>query len=262
MSSANLMAMVTEVAGTDPPPLSELLTVLGRFPVAGLAWWHDDWHAYRCCPYPHLHEGLDMFAAGGTPVVAAADGTLTEKGANPISGNAVEVLDAQGTSYFYAHLSGYAANLEVGQHVSVGQVLGYVGNTGDAAGGPTHLHFQVQPHGIPVPPMPYVDRWLATAEAQAQTILALQHITVPASLQAAWQAQAQQLAAGAQDPTVTQEGDTQPSASPATPARLLLGTDPKVAGGAMMAFAAAAFLLLLLAPTIGRSRRGAQPPGP
>ena len=254
MSSASLLATLSELAGTDPPPLSSILAVVGPFPVAGLSWWHDDWHAYRCCPYPHLHEGLDMFAAGGTPVVSAADGTLVEKGSNPVSGLAVEVQDAQGTRYFYAHLSGYAANLQLGQRVFVGQVLGYVGNTGDAAGGPTHLHFQVMPGGVPVPPMPYVDRWLQTSEIRATALLSLSHRTVTTSDLADWQRRALLLAGLGQSATLQREGV---GGTPIAARRSARSTgSPRVAAGAMMAFMSGAFLLLLVGPGVVRARRG------
>jgi hypothetical protein len=170
-SSAKVMAILGQLSPDGEPPLPDILQVMGPFPVAGLAWWQDDWHAYRCCPYPHLHQGLDMFAARGTPVVAAADGHVTQRVVTAISGRGVEIQDAAGTQYFYAHLSGFAPGLAVGQAVHVGQVLGYVGNSGDARDTSTHLHFEIQPHGIPEPPMPHVDQWLALAEQKATALV-------------------------------------------------------------------------------------------
>jgi murein DD-endopeptidase MepM/ murein hydrolase activator NlpD len=165
------MAMLGQLSIDGTPRLSDILQVVGPFPVAGLAWWQNDWHAYRCCPFPHLHEGLDMFAQIGTPVVAAADGYVSQRVIGPISGLGVEITDAAGTQYFYAHLSGFAPGLSVGQRVRVGQVLGYVGNTGDAIATSPHLHFEVQPHGVPVPPKPFVDAWLVIAEQKAQALV-------------------------------------------------------------------------------------------
>jgi murein DD-endopeptidase MepM/ murein hydrolase activator NlpD len=166
------MAMLGQLSADGTPQLSDILQVVGPFPVAGLAWWQNDWHAYRCCPFPHLHEGLDMFAQIGTPVVAAADGYVSQRVIGAISGLGVEITDAAGTQYFYAHLSGFAPGLAVGQQVHVGQVLGYVGNTGDAMDTSPHLHFEVQPHGVPVPPKPYVDGWLLISEQKAQALVA------------------------------------------------------------------------------------------
>jgi len=147
-----------------------VLRAVGPFPVAGRARWSNDWHVYRPCPYPHVHEGLDIFARRGTPVVATDNGVVTSVGANSVSGLAVTITNGTGTSYFYAHLSAYAAGARDGITVSVGDVLGYVGNTGDAQGGPTHVHFQVEPGGVPVPPKPFVDAWLLEAEQRAESV--------------------------------------------------------------------------------------------
>jgi murein DD-endopeptidase MepM/ murein hydrolase activator NlpD len=148
------------------------LDVAGPFPLAGPAHWSNDWHAYRPCPYPHVHEGLDLIAARGTPIVAVAGATVTEVVNDPrMSGLGIGITDPNGVRYFYAHMDHFAANMHVGLEVRVGQVIGFVGNTGDAAGGPTHLHFEVRPGGVPVPPKPYVDRWLLAAEAKARALV-------------------------------------------------------------------------------------------
>jgi hypothetical protein len=166
------MALLSQISFDGTPELTDILSVVGPFPVAGLAWWTNDWHAYRCCPYPHLHQGLDMFASVGTPVVASADGFVRQKVNDPLSsGLAVEIADAGGTQYFYAHLSAYAAGLAVGQRVHVGQVLGYVGNSGNAARTSPHLHFEIQPGGVPEPPKPIVDAWLIQAEHETEALV-------------------------------------------------------------------------------------------
>jgi peptidoglycan LD-endopeptidase LytH len=148
-----------------------LLRVVGPFPVAGPAYWTDDWHACRdgCT---RLHEGLDIFAPHGTPLVATADGVVTQKLVGELSGTSIEIQDDNGIQYFYAHLSGWAEPINVGDPVEVGQVLGYVGNTGNAIGTLPHLHLEVQPGGIPVPPKPFVDRWLNIAELRAEQFIA------------------------------------------------------------------------------------------
>jgi murein DD-endopeptidase MepM/ murein hydrolase activator NlpD len=143
------------------------LRVAGPFPVAGPAWWTNDWHARRCEPYPHLHKGLDIFAEEGTPVVAAADGRVSQSTNHSIAGLSVEITDGAGVQYFYAHLTRIAAGISVGDRIETGHVLGYVGATGNASGGPPHLHLEVQPGGVPVPPKPFVDRWLEVAERRA-----------------------------------------------------------------------------------------------
>jgi murein DD-endopeptidase MepM/ murein hydrolase activator NlpD len=148
-----------------------MLASVGPFPIAGLAYWNDDWHACRdgCTRF---HEGLDMFARSGTPLVAIADGFVSQKLVGDLSGISVEITDSGGVQYFYAHLSAWAPGIEAGDRVHAGQVLGYVGNTGNAIYTPPHLHLEVQPGGIPVPPKPYVDRWVELAERQAAEVVA------------------------------------------------------------------------------------------
>jgi murein DD-endopeptidase MepM/ murein hydrolase activator NlpD len=143
-----------------------LLRVVGPFPVAGPSYWTNDWHACRdgCTRF---HEGLDMFAPTGTPLVAIADGVVTQKVVGELSGISVEIQDAHGVQYFYAHLSDWAPGLRAGQRVEQGDVLGYIGNTGNAIYTAPHLHLEVQPGGVPVPPKPHVDEWLKVAEREA-----------------------------------------------------------------------------------------------
>jgi Peptidase family M23 len=168
-TTAKLLAILGKLDKSGIPPLPMIESVERPFPVAGLAYWVDDWHAYRCCPKPHLHQGVDLMAAGGTPLLSVANGVITNKINDPAwSGLAVSISDQAGTRFSYAHLSAFAANIQIGQRVRMGQVIGYVGNTGDAAGGPTHLHFEVHPYGgVAVPPKPYVDRWLDDTELRA-----------------------------------------------------------------------------------------------
>jgi murein DD-endopeptidase MepM/ murein hydrolase activator NlpD len=148
-----------------------LLRVVGPFPVAGLSYWTDDWHACRdgCTRF---HEGLDIFGKEGTPLVATADGVVTQKLVGETSGISIEIQDAAGIQYFYAHMSAWAEPIEVGDQVHVGQVLGYLGHTGNAMYTPPHLHLEVQPGGVPVPPKPFVDRWVKLAELEAQALAA------------------------------------------------------------------------------------------
>ncbi|HET6228742.1 MAG TPA: M23 family metallopeptidase, partial [Longimicrobiaceae bacterium] len=90
------------------------------------------------------HYAIDIHAPRGTPVLAVADGTILKIHGGGIGGNALYHLDSDGiTRYYYAHLDHYADGLHVGQAVSKGQVLAYVGDTGNAAPGDYHLHFSV-----------------------------------------------------------------------------------------------------------------------
>jgi murein DD-endopeptidase MepM/ murein hydrolase activator NlpD len=175
VSSPNNSQALVELLGQldrfGIPLQDALLRVVGPFPVAGLAYWNDDWHACRdgCSRF---HQGLDIFAQAGTPLVAIADGFVSQKLVGELSGTSVEITDDQGVQYFYAHLSAWAEPIQVGDRVEVGQVVGYVGNTGNAISTAPHLHLEVQPGGIPVPPKPYVDGWLEVAVAKAQALVA------------------------------------------------------------------------------------------
>ena len=110
------------------------------------------------------HQGNDLFADFGTPVVAVADGTVHMVGTLPISGNRLWVYADDGDTFFYAHLSAFSPEAVPGAKVKAGTVLGYVGNTGDAEPTPPHLHFEIHPDGgAAVDPHPFLVRWLARA---------------------------------------------------------------------------------------------------
>jgi murein DD-endopeptidase MepM/ murein hydrolase activator NlpD len=165
-NTLRLMSILSVLSRYGMPLERAVHRVVGPFPVAGLAWWTNDWHACRdgC---RRLHQGLDIFARHGTPLVAAADGVVTQKAVGGLSGIGVEIRDARGVEYYYAHLSRWADGLREGMRVSRGQVIGYVGNTGNAIGTLPHVHFELQPRGVPRPPKPLVDRWLEMAERRA-----------------------------------------------------------------------------------------------
>jgi len=166
---AALQPLVTEL-GMNPTEAA--LAGAGRFPIAGPTTWVDDWLFPRYVPSFHLHKGLDMFAAGGTPVRAPFDGALKlTDGA--VGGLAAYVTQPDGTYVYMAHLSGYAPGKATGQQVRQGEVVGFVGNTGNAQGGATHVHLQLHPKGgDPAPPKPTVDAWLAEAATGAPQFIA------------------------------------------------------------------------------------------
>jgi murein DD-endopeptidase MepM/ murein hydrolase activator NlpD len=97
---------------------------------------------------PHFHTGVDLRAAEGTAIKAAAGGVVRRAGARGGYGNAVEIDHGNGLSTLYAHAR--ALNVEEGQAISPGQELGWVGHTGKATG--PHLHFEVRVDGKPVDP--------------------------------------------------------------------------------------------------------------
>ncbi len=101
------------------------------------------------------HEGVDIFAPRKTPVVAVTDGLITRTGNQGLGGKQVWQRDGMlGNSYYYAHLDSILT--ESGRTVKTGDTLGWVGNTGNAAGGPTHLHFGIYTMGGAVDPYPYI----------------------------------------------------------------------------------------------------------
>jgi Peptidase family M23 len=134
------------------------------FPVYGPASYIDTFGAPR--PDVSYHHGDDIFGQLGQPLLACADGTLFSVGWNKIGGNRLWLLDQQGNQFYYAHLSAFAAGATNGARVKAGQVIGFMGKTGDAEGTPVHLHFEVHPVSLlylgydgAVDPTPYLDAW-------------------------------------------------------------------------------------------------------
>ena len=104
------------------------------------------------------HHGVDIFAPRGTPVLAAARGIVRSILPNNLGGNVVWLSDSdRGQTLYYAHLDRH--NVTAGQHVEIGDTLGFVGNTGNARTTPPHLHFGVYRRGEgPVDPYPFIYR--------------------------------------------------------------------------------------------------------
>jgi len=117
-----------------------------------------DFHAPR--NGGRIHEGFDITGSCGTPLVAARGGTVKKVGYDPVLYGNYVLIDGRKTSqdYFYAHL---IAKPAVGRHdrVRTGQLVGRIGQTGNAASTPCHLHFEIQVHGRPVDPEPFLRKW-------------------------------------------------------------------------------------------------------
>jgi murein DD-endopeptidase MepM/ murein hydrolase activator NlpD len=96
-------------------------------------------------PGGRTHQGIDMMAPLGTPVYAAQSGRF-EQNYNSLGGTSALVFAGNGDYTYYAHLSSYAG-VGNGSTVSAGTMIGHVGNSGDAQGGPYHLHFEYHPGG-------------------------------------------------------------------------------------------------------------------
>jgi murein DD-endopeptidase MepM/ murein hydrolase activator NlpD len=92
----------------------------------------------------HAHEALDIMAPRGTPVLAVAEGNVVKLFTSKQGGLTVYQFDNSGTwCYYYAHLDRYATALKEGTLLRKGDVLGYVGSTGDASPDAPHLHFAI-----------------------------------------------------------------------------------------------------------------------
>jgi murein DD-endopeptidase MepM/ murein hydrolase activator NlpD len=102
------------------------------------------------------HHGVDIFAPRDTPVLAASSGLVSSVATTPVGGHVVWVWDPRrGQSHYYAHLS--RQTVHTGQPVTAGDVIGYVGNTGNARTTPPHLHFGIYARGDgPIDPLPFV----------------------------------------------------------------------------------------------------------
>jgi len=145
------------------PPLGQGTYV---FPVVGVSGYGDSYGAFRGDVHGKWHHGDDIFAALGSPVVAVANGTINRVGWHKVGGWRLWVRDTAANQFYYAHLSGYAPTVFHSRHVRAGDVLGFVGTTGDAFGGAPHLHFEVHPHQLlrlgydgAVNPTTYLDSW-------------------------------------------------------------------------------------------------------
>ena len=116
----------------------------------------DTWGAPRSGGRAHM--GVDILAPAGTPIYAHESGTITRMDNNSLGGITLYLQGDSGNLYYYAHMSGYASGASVGRSVAPGEHVGYVGDTGNAAG-ISHLHWEVMPGGgSNVNPYPYAFR--------------------------------------------------------------------------------------------------------
>jgi len=122
--------------------------------------------------YEHAHQGTDILAPAGTPLLACERGIVTKLGSDVLGGTKIWVKGESGTYYYYAHLSAFAEGMADGVVVEAGDVIGLVGDTGNAKGGPPHLHFEIHPDGGPAvnpyPLLKVVDELSRRAKARAQ----------------------------------------------------------------------------------------------
>jgi murein DD-endopeptidase MepM/ murein hydrolase activator NlpD len=136
------------------------------FPVFGPAAFGNTFGAYRGDVAGKWHHGEDLVAPYGTPLLAVADGTLFSVGWNDIGGWRLWLRDGAGNEFYYAHMSAYSPLAIAGKRVQAGDVLGFVGDSGDADGGVPHLHFEIHPVDLlrygydgAVAPYPFLVAW-------------------------------------------------------------------------------------------------------
>jgi len=127
----------------------------------------DTWQAPRGTD--RRHEGQDIFAPQGTPILSATRGLVYKIGENNLGGRTVSVMGAGGRVYYYAHLDSYAPQLKEGDSVTTKTVLGYVGTTGNAQGTPPHLHFGVYTSSGAINPLPLLTDRTTNATRPRQT---------------------------------------------------------------------------------------------
>ena len=139
-------APAADAAGPRPAASAAPIVSMAAAPVAPKCWYYDSWQAPRVGG--RFHEGVDIGAALGQPVYAVATGTITGQYVDAPglrAGNALRLRQADKTYYFYAHMQGFADGITVGSTVQAGDVIGYVGQTGNALS--PHLHFEIHPNG-------------------------------------------------------------------------------------------------------------------
>lgn len=116
----------------------------------------DTWGAARGAG--RKHEGIDIFAKRGTDVLSSTQGIVRKIGTNNLGGKVVWVTGPSLSQHYYAHLDDYAEKIQEGDWVEAGEVIGYVGNTGNAKNTPSHLHYGIYLSGGAVNPYPYLRR--------------------------------------------------------------------------------------------------------
>lgn len=121
--------------------------------------------------FEHAHQGTDIMAPFGTPLLACERGIITKMGSDVLGGTKIWVKGESGTYYYYAHLQSFAEGMVDGLVVEAGTVIGYVGDTGNARGGAPHVHFEIHPDGGPAvnpyPLLKVVDQLSRQAKAAA-----------------------------------------------------------------------------------------------
>ena len=105
----------------------------------------DTWVASRS--HGRLHEGIDIMAPRGTKVMSATEGLIADLRNNNLGGKVIWIMGPGGSWHYYAHLDEHKRGLTVGDYVKKGELIGYVGNTGNARHTAPHLHYGIYLNG-------------------------------------------------------------------------------------------------------------------
>lgn len=147
---------------------------IAAFPHLASAEFNDNWGARR--PGGRRHKGIDIMSARGTPVVAAAAGTVVFMGAGRLAGFYLKIQHADDWVTSYLHLNNdtpgtddgqggsetaFAAGIDVGDLVNAGQIIAYVGDSGNAERTTPHTHFELIRNGDKINPYPYLTEALS-----------------------------------------------------------------------------------------------------
>jgi len=155
-----------ELVRAAPEVVAQLSSGGYVFPIYGPASFGDTFGAPRADVPGGWHHGEDIFSPLGTPLLAVADGTVFSVGWNDIGGWRLWLRDRVGNEFYYAHLSAYSPLAVNGNRVKAGDVLGFMGKTGDAEFTPVHVHFEIHPVSLlslgydgAVAPYPFLNAW-------------------------------------------------------------------------------------------------------
>jgi murein DD-endopeptidase MepM/ murein hydrolase activator NlpD len=156
-TTVDALAKANDLRVSKPIQIGQKLAIPGpswQCPAAAPHAFSNDWGAPRSSG--RRHQGNDLFAARGTPVLAPVGGMVFD-GSGGLGGIAFLLAGTDGVVYYGAHLD--KLTVKPGSTVAAGTQLGTVGDSGNAKGGATHLHFQVQYQGTWVNPFPTLSRW-------------------------------------------------------------------------------------------------------
>jgi len=159
--NAEIMQLLYQMAansGSGGGPVNITINGPFIFPVKGAYAYWDTWHAPRDGGR-RLHQGCDVMAPMGTPLVACVNGTITIVAEGGNAGKYIR-LTMEGSSTFFYYMHMQDITVSQGQKVRAGDLVGHVGDTGNARGGAPHLHFEVHPDGgAAVNPYPLLKRY-------------------------------------------------------------------------------------------------------